>query len=153
MPLDEIDFATDEELVRYESEIVVKATDVGLSLDAKRALALQTITLEAVRAGIDRTKILDDGSDRSLAMRDWATRLVIFEFWRDLSSGRDSAVMTAKARLAKEDADEARELFFAIGWPLDTNANDTVDAGENQPAPRRSAIALGTSVKREVFIP
>lgn len=116
--LADIDLATDDELTDYESEVVVLAADRSLSLDKYRALAMTTLRIEAQKDGVDEETVLEDPTDkRSLAMRDYATRLVLYYLWRDLSAGREDAVTTAKARLAREDADAAAILFHEIGWP------------------------------------
>lgn len=117
--LTDIDFATDDELTNYESEVVVLATDRSLSLDKYRALAMTTLRIECAKDGIDETAVDETvGDGRTLALRDYATRLVLYYLWRDLSAGRDDAVTTAKARLARDDAEAAALLFQAIGWPI-----------------------------------
>lgn len=124
--LADITFATDEEITRYESEVVIMAADRGLELDNYRALALQDLRLECYKDGVDEDTILDDAEDkRSLAMRDLAVRKVLAYFWRDLSSGRNDAVTTSKAVLAAESAEKADELFKALGWPI-AGGGDTV---------------------------
>lgn len=113
-----IDLATDEELTNYESEIVLMAADRGLSLAKYRASAMTRLRMEALKDGIDEDLVLDDPDDkRSLALRDYATRLVIYYFWRDQSAGLEESVTTAKARLARDDANDAAALFKEIGWP------------------------------------
>lgn len=117
--LTDIALATDEELTNYESEVVVLAADRGLSLDKYRALAMTTLRIECQKDGIDEDQILETAdAKRSLALRDYATRLVLYYLWRDLSAGREDAVTTAKAALARSDADDAAALFKEIGWPL-----------------------------------
>lgn len=125
--LADITFATDEEITRYESEVVIMAADRGLELDNYRALALQDLRLECFKDELDEETILEDPADkRSIALRDYATRLVLAYFWRDLSSGREDAVTTAKARLAAEAADRAAELFKAVGWPIEGGSSTVV---------------------------
>lgn len=116
--LTDMPLATDEELSRYESELVTMATDYAITLDNCRELARQRLRLEAVKDGIDETQVVDDGSAKAIAMRDWATRLALAFFWEDVASGRDSAASAGKAQLAARNADRAGALFKDVGWPM-----------------------------------
>lgn len=116
--LADISIATDDELSRYESELVTAAGDAGLDLDRYRALATQTLRLEAAKDGVDETLIVDEGDKNGLALRDYATRLVLYYYWRDQSAGRENAVTTAKAALAREDMEASAELLKVLGWPV-----------------------------------
>lgn len=124
--LSSISLATDDELTNYESEVVLLAADRGLSLNKYRALAMTTLRIECQKDGVDEDSILETADDkRSLALRDYATRLVLYYLWRDLSAGREDAVTTAKAALARSDAEDAAVLFKEIGWPI-TGGGETV---------------------------
>lgn len=117
--LADITLATDEELTNYESEVVVLAEDRGLSLDKYRAAARTRLRIECQKDGVDEEGVLDDADDkRSLALREYATRLVLYFIWRDLSAGREDAITTAKAQLARLDMEEAGALFQTVGWPI-----------------------------------
>jgi hypothetical protein len=114
----DIAFATNDELSRYESEIVTAAEDAEVSLDGFRARALQTLRLEAAKDNVDEDLVDDDGSKHALALRDYATALVVYYYWRDQSAGRDNAVTTAKAQLAEADMERAADLLKHLGWPV-----------------------------------
>jgi len=125
--LTDIALATDEELTNYESDIVLLAADRSLSLAKYRASAMTRLRMEAAKDGIDEDLVLEDADDkRSLALRDYATRLVLYYFWRDQSAGLEESVTTAKARLARDDAEEAAVLFKEIGWPIEGGSTEIV---------------------------
>lgn len=126
MPLGSIDFATDEELERYESEIVTLASEYGVSLASVRDAVTAELVEEAHMDGIDQSKVYDDEGEVAKAMRAYATRKALRIFWEDISLGREGSSTEGKAKRAQVYEESARRAFRATGWPVDTSGDEAV---------------------------
>lgn len=140
--LSEIAFATDEELARYEHEIVNLVERTGVSLASVRDALLDELLEEAVGDGVDTAKVIDDGGDRALALRRYATRKALRIIWSDLSQGREGTSAEAKATLATAAESRSRNAFRAAGWPVDTTGDDEVTDEDETPTTGRVQFEL-----------